>query len=78
VDWSPDGKNIAFSYGSFDGGQQVGGFAAGWNICITDLSGKWVQVTKDGNHNKEPDWIPIAAKTDTPKESNNDIAKLMN
>ncbi len=78
VDWSPDGKNIAFSYGSFDGGQQVGGFAAGWNICVTDLSGKWVQVTTDGNHNKEPDWIPIAAKKDTPKESNDDIVKLMN
>jgi hypothetical protein len=30
-----------------------------WNICVSDLMGKWVQVTTDGNHNKEPDWVPI-------------------
>jgi len=23
------------------------------------LTGKWVQITTDGNHNKEPDWVPI-------------------
>lgn len=74
VDFSPDGKYIAFSYGSAQGGQQVGGFAAGWDICITDLSGNWVKVTKDGNHNKEPDWVPILVKTDTPNEINDDIA----
>ena len=34
------------------------GEAPGWNICIGDLTGKWVQVTTDGNHNKEPDWVP--------------------
>jgi Tol biopolymer transport system component len=59
VDFSPDGKYIAFSYGPAEGGQQVGGFAKGWNICVTDLSGKWVKITTDGNHNKEPDWVPI-------------------
>ena len=37
----------------------VGGKAPGWNICITDLTGKWVVITADGNHNKEPDWVPI-------------------
>ena len=59
VDFSPDGKYIAFSYGSVDGEQQVGGKAQGWNICVSDLKGKWVQITTDGNHNKEPDWVPI-------------------
>ena len=60
VDFSPDGKYIAFSYGPFRGGQQVAGKARGWNICIADMTGKWVQITTDGNHNKEPDWVPIA------------------
>jgi Tol biopolymer transport system component len=59
VDLSPDGRYIAFSYGPFRGGQQVGGMAPGWDICIGDMSGKWVKVTTDGNHNKEPDWVPI-------------------
>jgi Tol biopolymer transport system component len=59
VDFSPDGKYIAFSFGPSSGGQQVGGKAAGWNICVTDLSGKWVLITADGRHNKEPDWVPI-------------------
>lgn len=60
VDFSPDGKYIAFSYGPSRGGQQVGGKARGWNICIADMTGKWVQITSDGNHNKEPDWVPVA------------------
>jgi Tol biopolymer transport system component len=59
IDPSPDGKYIAFSYGPVRGGQQVGGKARGWNICISDLTGKWVQITTDGLHNKEPDWVPI-------------------
>jgi Tol biopolymer transport system component len=59
VDLSPDNKFIAFSYGPVDGEQQVGGKAPGWNICVSDLTGKWVQITTDGNHNKEPDWVPI-------------------
>ncbi|MFQ6034762.1 MAG: hypothetical protein ACE5NM_02810 [Sedimentisphaerales bacterium] len=61
VDFSPDGKYIAFSYGPFRGGQQVGGKAKGWNICVGNLAGEWVQITTDGNHNKEPDWVPIAS-----------------
>ena len=61
VDISPDSKYIAFSYGPFKGGQQVGGKARGWNICVSDLTGKWVQITTDGNHNKEPDWVPLSA-----------------
>jgi Tol biopolymer transport system component len=59
VDISPDSQHIAFSYGPWAGGQQVGGMAEGWNICVGDLNGNWVQITTDGNHNKEPDWIPI-------------------
>ncbi len=59
VEFSPDGKYVAFSFGPSEGGQQVGGLARGWNICVTDLSGKWVKITTDGNHNKEPDWVPI-------------------
>jgi Tol biopolymer transport system component len=59
IEPSPDGKYIAFTYGPSRGGQQVGGKARGWNICISDLTGNWVQITDDGLHNKEPDWVPI-------------------
>lgn len=59
VDISPDSKYITFSYGSFSGGQQVGGMAEGWNICVADMDGNWVQITNDGLHNKEPDWVPV-------------------
>jgi len=68
VDFSPDGKYIAFSFGPASGGQQVGGKASGWNICVTDLSGKWVKITTDGNHNKEPDWVPILSAESYEKE----------
>jgi Tol biopolymer transport system component len=57
TDWSPDGKYVAFSYGP-EADEMGGGLAPGWNICISDLSGKWVQITTDGNHDKEPDWVP--------------------
>jgi Tol biopolymer transport system component len=58
LDWSPDGKYIAFSCGP-DGEQAVGGMAQGWDICILELStGRWLNITRDGNHNKEPDWVP--------------------
>jgi Tol biopolymer transport system component len=60
VDFSPDGKYIAFSYGPSLGNQAVGGRANGWNICVTDQSGVWVQVTTDGKQDKEPDWVPIS------------------
>ena len=59
VDLSPDKKYIVFSHGPWAGGQQVGGMARGWNLCISDLTGKWVKITTDGLHYKEPDWIPI-------------------
>ena len=59
VDFSPDSKYITFSFGPSSGGQQVGGKARDWNICVTDLKGKWVEITTDGSHNKEPDWVPF-------------------
>jgi len=58
TDFSPDGKYIAFGYGP-EADEQVGGKAPGWNICVSDLAGMWVQVTTDGNQNKEPDWVPV-------------------
>jgi len=57
TDFSPDGRYIAFSYGP-KAGEQVGEKAPGWNICVSDLQGKWVQITTDGHHCKEPDWVP--------------------
>jgi len=58
TDFSPDGKYIAFSYGP-EANEMGGGLAPGWNICVADLNGHWVQVTTDGHHNKEPDWAPL-------------------
>ena len=58
TDFSPDGKYVAFSYGP-KADEQVAGKAPGWNICVSNLEGKWVQITTDGRHNKEPDWVPM-------------------
>jgi Tol biopolymer transport system component len=70
VDFSPDSKYILFSYGPSRGGQQVGGMAKGWDICIADLTGKWYKITNDGNHNKEPDWIPVILPDNKETEKN--------
>jgi TolB protein len=60
ADWSPDGNYLAFTYGTEDGSDGVGRPAPGSNICICDLrTGKWTQITTDGKHNKEPDWVPV-------------------
>jgi Tol biopolymer transport system component len=59
TDFSPDGKYIAFSHGP-KAGEMVGGKAPGWNICVSDMNGTWVEITADGNQDKEPDWVPIA------------------
>jgi len=63
VDWSPDGNYLTFSYWPNDGNQTVSFPAPGANICICDLStGKWTQITTDGKHNKEPDWVPLQVR----------------
>ncbi len=56
-DFSPDAEYIAFSHGP-KASEIVGGKAPGWNICVSDMAGNWTKVTTDGNHNKEPDWVP--------------------
>jgi Tol biopolymer transport system component len=58
TDLSPDGRYIAFAYGP-EVDYSVGNKAPGWNICVADLTGKWVLVTTDGAHNKEPDWVTV-------------------
>lgn len=67
VDWSPDGKYVAFSFGPKVKGKSLKGLlpefpgveAPGWNLTIADVSKKntYVQVTTDGKSNKEPDWV---------------------
>ncbi|MHC4555745.1 MAG: TolB family protein [Planctomycetota bacterium] len=59
TDLSPDGRYIAFGYGPALN-YSVGVKAPDWDICIGDLTGKWVKVTTDGKHNKEPDWVLIS------------------
>jgi len=67
VDWSPDGKYLAFSRGPKakrlgPAPEAVGVVAEGWNICVADVAAtnRWVALTTDGNANKEPDWVPAA------------------
>ena len=65
-DWSPDARYLAFSRGVKSEtknlhGQQAafaGAEAPGWNICVADAraTNRWVQLTFDGESNKEPDW----------------------
>jgi Tol biopolymer transport system component len=61
VDWAPDGQHVAFSFGPEAGKEMIGEHAPGWNICVADLTGKWVPITSDGRDNKEPDWVPLPA-----------------
>jgi len=65
VDWSPDGKYLAFSRGPTHkhlgpAPEMVGVEAEGWNICVADAAAtnRWVAITTDGQSNKEPDWMP--------------------
>lgn len=69
VDWSPDGRYVAFSRGPAKkhlghASEIVGIPAKGWNICVADASttGRWVQITSDGLCNKEPDWVPAGKR----------------
>jgi Tol biopolymer transport system component len=68
VDWSPDGKYVAFSRGPYKEGlglgaspALVGAQAPKWDICVADATAtnRWVAITTDGHSNKEPDWVPI-------------------
>jgi len=68
VDWSPDGKYVAFSRGPEKKNlkfapEMIGIKAAGWNICVADANAEsiWWEITSDGNCNKEPDWAPVKA-----------------
>ena len=65
IDWSPDGKYVAFSRGPAAKimgriPEIVGVRAEGWNVCVADAgaANRWIAVTTDGHCNKEPDWIP--------------------
>ena len=65
VDWSPDGKYVAFSRGTHK--KRLGRSPAylgipgeGWDVCVADAAqeNRWVAITRDGKSNKEPDWVP--------------------
>lgn len=65
VDWSPDGRYVAFSRGPEHKimgriPEIVGVRAKGWDICVADASttNRWINITNDGRCNKEPDWVP--------------------
>jgi hypothetical protein len=64
VDWSPDGKFVAFSRGPqpknlAPPAEMIGLKAQGWDLCVGNVAtGEWVQITHDGSCNKEPDWAP--------------------
>jgi len=68
IDWSPDGRYVAYSRGPTKKAalgttpEVVGVKADGWNICVADATktDRWVEITTDGKSNKEPDWVPVA------------------
>ena len=65
-DWSPESRYIAYSRGVKNENKNLhgklpefpGAEAPGWNICVADAraTNRWVQITFDGESNKEPDW----------------------
>jgi Tol biopolymer transport system component len=68
IDWSPDGRYVAFSRGperkTLHGApEMIGNRAVGWNICVADsgAASLWLEITSDGNCDKEPDWAPLGA-----------------
>jgi Tol biopolymer transport system component len=66
VDWSPDGKYVAFSRGPTHkrlgpAPEMIGVEAEGWDIWVADVAAtnRWMAITTDGRSNKEPDWAPL-------------------
>jgi Tol biopolymer transport system component len=67
VDWSPDGRFLAFTRGPKSTKKALAGTARetpgvqapGWNLCVADATKKnvWVELSSDGASNKEPDWV---------------------
>lgn len=67
--WSPDGRYIAFSRGPQLKHPNLQGLlpefpgveAPGWNICVCDSRerNKWVELTSDGQSNKQPAWVVV-------------------
>lgn len=69
IDFSPEGKYVAYSRGPVVKrlgmvGEIVGIRADGWNICVADATktNRWVAITTDGKSNKEPDWVSVEKK----------------
>ena len=65
MEWSPDGRYLAFSRGP--GKKHLGRHPAiigvrvpGWNLCVADASAtdRWVAITTGEGCHKEPDWVP--------------------
>ena len=66
IDWSPDAKYFTYSRGPNSKSlglapEIVGVKAKGWNLCVIDVAGKskWIEITSNGQSNKEPDWVPV-------------------
>jgi len=67
VDWSPDGRYLAYGRGPLGSRMQpapyvIGRKAKGWDIWIVNSSTPdvTVPITHDGLSNKEPDWVFVA------------------
>jgi Tol biopolymer transport system component len=70
IDWSPDGKHVAFSRGPAHkrlgpAPEMVGAEAEGWDICVASIAAgnRVFPITQDGKGNKEPDWAPREEKS---------------
>lgn len=69
VDWSPDGRYVAFSRGPKHKGlgmppEMVGVRAEGWNLSVADANAtnRYMALTTSGHSHKEPDWLPAPRK----------------
>lgn len=68
--WSPDGRYLAYTSGTKTekklglAPELIGVEAPGWNIFVAAAgsSNRFVQLTTDGNSNKEPDWAPLPSQ----------------